>query len=96
MELLLKKSEILDFGNDSFGTRIFCRQGQCWLTQSGDHRDHILGPGDGFNVRSRGRLIVTATEPCQLLLTKPGQEVPQGRVWKNLHTWVKICLSHVF
>ena len=96
MEVLLKKREILDFGNDLFGTRIFCRQGQCWLTQSGDYRDHILGAGDEFTVRSQGRLILTATETCQLLLTKPVPKGSQVKVWKNMHTWVKTCLSHVF
>ena len=73
MDLLLNRQELLDLGEGLQGVRIICRTGRCWLTQAGDNRDHILGPGDGFLVRTRGRLILTAAQPCRLMLTAPKQ-----------------------
>ena len=70
MELLLNKQEMLDLGNDLHGVSIVCRNGRCWITQAGDSRDHILGVGDRFVVKSSGQLIITATEPCRLMLNE--------------------------
>ena len=72
MELLLNKQEMLDLGNDLHGVSIVCRNGRCWITQAGDSRDHILGVGDRFVVKSSGQLIITATEPCRLMLNEFG------------------------
>ena len=68
MELLLTNSELLDLGKNLRGVCIACLDGRCWLTQSGDNRDHILGRGDCFTVRSNGRLIITAAKSCRLML----------------------------
>jgi len=70
MDLLLNNREILDLGKGLQGVRIECIDGRCWLTQSGDDRDHILGAGDNYMIRTRGRLIITAMEPCRLLLVQ--------------------------
>ncbi len=79
MELLLNKREILDLGEDLRGVNVVCREGRCWLTQTGDSRDHILSVGDRFTVRSSGQLIITATEPCRLMLSEPG--VQSRKLW---------------
>ncbi len=68
MEICLQKNEILDFGRNLVGGRLVCLAGRCWLTQSGDSRDHILRPGYDFPVEHNGQLIVTATEDCRLII----------------------------
>ena len=74
MELLLNKREMLDLGENLHGVSIVCREGRCWITQAGDSRDHILCVGDRFVVNSSGQLIITATEPCRLMLDEFGME----------------------
>jgi len=75
MELLLQKQELLDLGENMRDVNIVCREGRCWLTQTDDSRDHILGVGDHFKVNRRKHLIITATEPCRLMFIDglPGQ-----------------------
>ncbi len=68
MELLLNRQELLDLGGKRQGLNITCREGRCWVTQSGDSRDHILGVGDRFTATTNGQLVITATEPCRLML----------------------------
>lgn len=72
MELLLQTREILDFGRGQQALHIICRGGRCWLTQAGDARDYILNPGDCFTVRTKGQLVVTATQPCRLAVIPAG------------------------
>ena len=72
MELLLNKQELIDFGEDLRGVSITCREGRCWITQAGDNRDHILGVDDRFMINTSGQLIITATEPCRLMLNESG------------------------
>ena len=70
MDLLLNKQELIDFGEDLRGVSIICREGRCWITQESDNRDHILGVGDRFTVNASGKLIITATELCRLMLNE--------------------------
>ena len=74
MELLLNNREMLDLGEDLHGVSIVCREGRCWITQAGDSRDHILGVGDRFVVNSSGKLIISATESCRLVLNEFGMK----------------------
>jgi hypothetical protein len=93
MELLLNKQELLNLGGKMNGIRIVCREGRCWITQSGDSRDHILGAGDRFMVKASGQLIITATEPCRLMLVDCFQN--QGsRPLKALYGRLKGYASH--
>ncbi len=93
MNLLLNKRELLDLGEELRGVRIECMEGRCWLTQSGDSRDHILGAGDSFTVRTNGQLIITATERCRFMLV---QTAPQGRrpdPFKAINGILKGCVT---
>lgn len=93
MELLLNKQELLNLGGDMNGIRIVCREGRCWITQSGDSRDHILGAGDRFRVKASGQLIITATEPCRLMLVDCVQN-QESRLLKALYGRLKGHASH--
>jgi len=68
MEILLKKHELLDLGRNLAGNKLVCCSGSCWLTQAGDSRDFILQDGAEFDVRMSGKIIISATEDCRLLL----------------------------
>ena len=83
MELLLQKHEILDLGRQLQGTSILCQAGSCWLTQTGDDRDHILHPGAQFSSERKGRLILTATEDCRLRLVSNTKTATPSTIWKQ-------------
>jgi hypothetical protein len=68
MELLLDRGELLNLGQKLQGLTIVCRAGTCWLTQTGDARDHILRGGHQFQVRAKGQLVLYATARCRLQL----------------------------
>ena len=70
MEMLLEQRELLDLGETLQGVKIVCQHGQCWITQSGDSRDHILRRGGNFTIRAKGKVIVTATESCRIMLVE--------------------------
>ena len=70
MEMLLEKRELLDLGETLQGVKIVCQHGQCWITQSGDSRDHILRRGENFTIRAKGQVIITATESCRIMLVE--------------------------
>lgn len=87
MELLLKQRELLDLGEELQGTRIVCQEGQCWITQSGDSRDHIVKGGGSFTIRAGGRVIVTATDSCRIMLVDRHKacklQTPGKKAYKN-------------
>ncbi len=70
MELIMNKQELLNLGTQMKGLRIVCRDGKCWITQTGDSRDHILSTGETFLVETAGQLIITAMEPCRFTLAE--------------------------
>lgn len=70
MELIMNKQELLNLGRQMKGLRIVCRDGKCWITQAGDSRDHILRTGESFLVETASHLIITAMEPCRLMLAE--------------------------
>ncbi len=92
MELLLNKRELLDLGENLRSVRIVCREGRCWITQAGDTRDHILGTGDSFTAKTSGKLIITATESCRLMLSESGSQGLKQPA-KALHGWFKGCAA---
>ena len=50
---------------DGKGTEICCITGNIWITQAGDQRDIVLGPGDLFAIDRDGlTLLVALGEPA--------------------------------
>ena len=70
MEMILEQRELLDLGETLQGVKIVCQHGQCWITQSGDSRDHILRRGGNFTIRAKGQVIITAAESCRIMLVE--------------------------
>ena len=57
--LALEPGEVLTL-DDARGVRIHARMGTLWVTEEGDVKDHIVGPGDVRVVASSGRTVVQA------------------------------------
>jgi|APFre7841882724_1041349.scaffolds.fasta_scaffold298216_1 hypothetical protein len=53
---------------DARGTRVLCLAGELWLTQDRDTADHILGPGDSFEIGVDGAVVVHGLHASRLLL----------------------------
>ena len=96
MELLLNNQELIDLGMNLRGVRIDCRLGRCWLTQAGDSRDHILRTGSSFIVTNNRHLVITATEPCRLMLSVSHE--PESKKARTIprHWFLKKCLAISF
>lgn len=69
MKLLLPRDEIFRIDGDARGLTVRCSQGSLWLTQPGDHRDHILNQDDGFTVSHKGCIAITAIEDAYFDVT---------------------------
>ena len=48
--------------------RIECIGGTLWITQDGDRRDTVLGPGESFTFDRRGDALVSALDDSRFLL----------------------------
>ena len=74
MQLQLKKPVIaLEPGqvmtlDDAQGTRIVARIGTVWVTEEGNSRDHVVGPGETLVVARPGRTLVQALKPAWISL----------------------------
>ncbi len=53
---------------DARGMRLAVAAGKVWLTQHGDPRDVVLGPGESFVIDRAGRTVVQALDAAQLSL----------------------------
>jgi hypothetical protein len=74
--LNLSKDEVFLLRDLSIGQALYGLAGMVWVTQEGDSRDHMLGPGGSFQVRTQGRVVVQALKPSRLIVTT----VPRLRV----------------
>jgi hypothetical protein len=54
--------------DDAVGTRIVARVGSVWVTEEGEPRDHVIGPGDQLVVARPGRTLVQALQPSWISL----------------------------
>jgi hypothetical protein len=79
MYLHLHKGELLTLDNDRGGLKVRCSSGRVWVTQEGDNRDYILGPGHEVELRRFGRIAVTALEESSCL------PEPLGNALSPLH-----------
>jgi hypothetical protein len=72
-----RPSEGIDLGRDATlslrpGTfrSLSAVRGTVLITQSGDHRDHLLEPGDRFRPAPRGRVVAWALDEARLQLER--------------------------
>ncbi len=82
MELLLEKRELLSIDGDAEGLTLRCLDGELWLTQAGDSRDHILKRGDGFTVRKRGLIQVLAGAEARVRMEERTRVAKPSMGWQ--------------
>jgi hypothetical protein len=56
---------------DGAGILVYVRQGELWITQEGDSRDHFVSPGRWFRLERHGVTLLYATRQTQASLTAP-------------------------
>jgi hypothetical protein len=61
--------------NDLRGLAIECSEGTLWVTQEGDHQDHVLEAGQRFVVARRGSVVVEALSDSRLRIAPPLESV---------------------
>lgn len=54
------------------GRVLYVVAGMAWVTQEGDSRDYVLGPGGMFRVQKPGRVVVQALRRSRVLVTSLG------------------------
>jgi len=60
IELHLKPHQLLSLDNENKQTVIECKQGDVWVTSSGDAGDHWLRAGKRYTTKSKGNLLIEA------------------------------------
>ncbi len=58
----LKEGEVLAL-DDAAGTSIKARCGSVWITEEGETKDFVIGPGESRVVKRPGRTLVQALKP---------------------------------
>jgi hypothetical protein len=54
--------------DDAAGTRIVARLGTLWVTEEGNHEDHILSPGEALLIGRDGRTLLQAMQHAWVAL----------------------------
>jgi hypothetical protein len=67
----LHKGELWRLGEDMRGLGIQCAEGALWVTQQGDPRDYVLGPGEQFVITRHGVVVVQAIRESHLRIAPP-------------------------
>lgn len=65
--LSLEAGQLLSL-DDACGTRIQPHEGTVWITEEGEPRDFVVGPGEAFVVTRAGRTLVQAVVPARVAL----------------------------
>jgi hypothetical protein len=69
IEYELAEDEVLSIRDIQAGRVVYCLSGMLWLTQDGDSRDHVLGPGGMFRFERPGRVVVAALKRSHMVVT---------------------------
>ena len=64
--------------DDGTGMLVAVSEGEVWLTEEGNPRDIVLGPGESFELKRPGVCLLYAIEPARLTLSAPrSRELPE-------------------
>jgi hypothetical protein len=53
------------------GVAVEVWDGELWITQAHDRRDHFVRSGDSFRIEREGQVVVSALSPGRITLTAP-------------------------
>lgn len=56
---------------DGAGILVYVWEGELWVTQEGDQRDHFVTPGRWFRLQRDGASLLHATQRSHVTLTAP-------------------------
>lgn len=56
---------------DGKGIAVEVWDGELWITQAHDRRDHLVRAGDSFRLEREGQVLVSALGPGRITLTAP-------------------------
>jgi hypothetical protein len=57
--------------DDGAGMLVAVSEGEVWITEEGNPRDIVLGPGESFSLKRPGVCLLYAIEPARLTLSAP-------------------------
>ena len=63
--------DVLSLDGVAHRTRVRCKAGRLWLTQTGKSDDLVLEPGDAYACDTSGRLVITALDRATVILSTP-------------------------
>ena len=97
---------------DGAGILVYVWEGELWVTQEGDSRDHFVSPGRWFRLERNGLSLLYATRRTHATLTAPSAEAyarliaatPAGSTVPRVlydgsrerKTWLELKLGHFF
>ena len=87
-ELELAKGDVLLLRDLDPGRVLYGLSGMVWVTEEGDSRDHLLGPGGSFRVQGRGRVVVQGLKRSHVLITS-------DRRFKDLEELKSVLINEV-
>jgi hypothetical protein len=82
MKVLVHSGCPLVLTGDARGVSISCLEGDLWITQEGDSRDHMILPGQRFVVDRRGRILVSSLREAELAIGGQGRSLLGLRLWR--------------
>jgi hypothetical protein len=66
--------------DNATGIEVICRAGSLWITQYGDSRDIVLGPGQSFALGRPAGVVMTASKGADFVLrSQPQRPAPAAR-----------------
>jgi hypothetical protein len=57
--------------DDGAGIMVYVQEGELWVTQEGDERDHFARPGNCFRIDCNGAVLLDATRDTRASFTAP-------------------------
>lgn len=64
---------------DGQSTRIRCHDGTLWITEEGEVKDTILGPGEGYTIRGQGLVVLTSLGASRVTIDGPARKERAAR-----------------
>ena len=58
MEIRIKKEGLASINGDLSGIIVRCINGKVWITQANDSGDYIVGAGERFKIKGKGKVAI--------------------------------------